>query len=172
MLKWKNKAIYSVDEAKSIIRRVNKHMPKFAPLSPIEASYLKQEIADYNKHNKLHISLPQLISVRRLLSTQTAMYGRYNVHKYQTHLEDFFRKQKELNRPVTEVLAEAVTIFNIPPLDIVKQYLIHEGHDFKEITSALRFPSKAEKTVRDAVLWAIKNDSESAPNTQLILKES
>lgn len=172
MLKWKNKAVYTLDQAKSIIRRVNKHMPRFAPISAAEISSLKAEVVGYNKINKPPVSIHHLISVRRLLATQMAMYSRYNINKYQAHMEDFFHKQIELKRPIVDILEEAVTIFNIPPLDVAKYFLLSQGFNFSTITSMIKTPKSFDKKIQSIVNWAIKNDSESAPHTQQVLQQS
>jgi len=107
-IEWENKNVYSSSDIIDIVEYIEKHIPKFNPITNGELTQFKKSCSK-NKN----ISLDQLISIRNMIATQKSINARENIYKKE-------REIKESYNTDNKDLAKFFGKFSIPPLAIVK----------------------------------------------------
>jgi hypothetical protein len=160
MLTWHNRTVFTPDHARELLRIVYSELNLFQPITPSESRALRLHLPYLSRLTGHTITMTHLLSIRNGISTHTTMRSLHSP----LDLSTFFATYKDSKITPLDVVRRASRIYKVPPMNVIRLYLLSEGFGASVAKRLCKDPSTAPPDIKAAIQWCSENDATSALN--------
>jgi hypothetical protein len=161
LLRWPAQRVYSLSDARTILRTVHSAMHTFHRVSDEEYRVLAGEVPHLNRWLSHPVSVEQLLSLRNLLNIHLSQLSRSRFSRapFREQLQQYFATYRSVRASPKEVVVRGAALYRVSPLAMCEQYFHSLKYTKDDVKRMFRSPNHAPAAARDAIQWAKEEDA-------------